>query len=360
MRTLLRFVLFLFLFLVMASAHELFGQTYGLVPWPVMQFFDNNGTVMNAGKVCTYATGTSTPRVTFSDNAGTANTNPVILNASGRATIYVDTALSYRFQVRTAGTDTTCATGTVIYTQDGVGWATTGSFTITNNVIPRGTGVSNGLADSGFTDDGTTISTSRAISITGATTLRGTTVTNGTFTAQGTVTLGTVTVTSCSGCGSTLTRYIPFADDAIRISGSPVTIFAGTTNMVVINLPSLADSEISAQFRVPPDAAVANPLTLTMNYLLSEAPGPTVNIVRLVTQATVINTSAAATAGDSITLANSNLPATYTATSNIVAASSYATGNLVRMSIRRDTSVANDCACDFYILNLGWTYTSSQ
>lgn len=60
-----------------------------LMPQGKQQYFDSNGNNLSGGKVFAYAAGTSTPLDTFSDQAGTIpNTNPVILNARGEATIF--------------------------------------------------------------------------------------------------------------------------------------------------------------------------------------------------------------------------------------------------------------------------------
>ena len=49
------------------------------------QFLDNNGNVLTGGKLYSYAAGTTTPQTTYTNAAGTvANSNPIILNASGR------------------------------------------------------------------------------------------------------------------------------------------------------------------------------------------------------------------------------------------------------------------------------------
>ena len=48
-----------------------------------------SGAIANGWKVNTYIAGTSTPKDTYTTNAETAaNTNPVILDARGEATIY--------------------------------------------------------------------------------------------------------------------------------------------------------------------------------------------------------------------------------------------------------------------------------
>lgn len=66
-----------------------FAGTASLLPWGVSQFFDNNGNPLSSGKVYFYQVGTSTFKTTWQDSAETiANTNPVTLNAAGRALIY--------------------------------------------------------------------------------------------------------------------------------------------------------------------------------------------------------------------------------------------------------------------------------
>jgi hypothetical protein len=61
-----------------------------------MQFFTANGVPLSGGKLYTYAAGTVTPLATYTDyNAGTANTNPVILNSRGEASIWLGTSMYY-------------------------------------------------------------------------------------------------------------------------------------------------------------------------------------------------------------------------------------------------------------------------
>ena len=66
---------------------------------PRIQFFDNNGNPLAAGKVYTYAAGTTTPKDTWEDQGKVAtNTNPIILDDGGRADIWLDGA--YKIDVR--------------------------------------------------------------------------------------------------------------------------------------------------------------------------------------------------------------------------------------------------------------------
>jgi hypothetical protein len=71
-----------------------------LTPTPKQQFFDANGDPLVAGKVYTYAGGTTTPIATYTDQAGgTANTNPIILDSRGMANIWLQPTIAYKFVI---------------------------------------------------------------------------------------------------------------------------------------------------------------------------------------------------------------------------------------------------------------------
>ena len=96
---------------VMAVAPWATAQTGTVMPTPIQQFFDDDGTVCSGCKLYTYGAGTSTPQATYTDVAlSSAHTNPIILDAAGRATIFLSAA-SYKFLL----TDASEAT---IWTQD--------------------------------------------------------------------------------------------------------------------------------------------------------------------------------------------------------------------------------------------------
>ena len=63
---------------------------------PIFKAFDNNGDPLVGGKLYTYAAGTSTPKATYEDyGLLTANTNPVVLDSRGEATVFMSG--SYKF-----------------------------------------------------------------------------------------------------------------------------------------------------------------------------------------------------------------------------------------------------------------------
>lgn len=72
-----------------------------LLTYPKFQAPDINGVNMDGGLVYFYATGTTTPKDTYSDEAKTVpNTNPVVLDARGEADIYLDG--EYKIILKTA------------------------------------------------------------------------------------------------------------------------------------------------------------------------------------------------------------------------------------------------------------------
>jgi hypothetical protein len=64
----------------------------------LLQAMDDYGDVLAGGKIYTYEAGTTTDLATYQDLLGvTPNTNPVVLNAAGRATVRVTNGVAYKF-----------------------------------------------------------------------------------------------------------------------------------------------------------------------------------------------------------------------------------------------------------------------
>jgi hypothetical protein len=97
------------------------GASVTLAPTPQQMFFDQNGKVLAFGCVFTYASGTTTPLATFTDFTGTVqNANPITLNASGSANIWLQSGQPYTIAVKSNG-GTDCSLGTLMYSIDGIG-----------------------------------------------------------------------------------------------------------------------------------------------------------------------------------------------------------------------------------------------
>lgn len=67
-------------------------------PTPKLQFLDANGNPLANGLLYTYASGTTTPLTTYTNQfETTANTNPIVLDARGEASVFLLAGFSYRF-----------------------------------------------------------------------------------------------------------------------------------------------------------------------------------------------------------------------------------------------------------------------
>lgn len=137
-----------------AGTHRAVAQSAGLSPSPKFQPLDNAGKIVPNGRVYTFAAGTSTPQASFVDSGGvTTNTNPIVLDAAGRANLWLGGGLAYKIQLQTSA-------GATIWTVDNV---------------------SAGPLDMMTTDTAQTVTASKN------------------FTAS--QTFGAITVSSCTGCG---------------------------------------------------------------------------------------------------------------------------------------------------------------
>lgn len=71
-----------------------------LAPFTRQQFFGPNGEFLSYGSVFTYEAGSTTPAPTYTDSTGnTQNTNPIILDAYGSASIFIPPNVGLKFSV---------------------------------------------------------------------------------------------------------------------------------------------------------------------------------------------------------------------------------------------------------------------
>ena len=88
--------------------------TETLIPQLTSQFFANNGTFLSNGLLYSYVAGSTTPAPTYTDSTGgTANTNPIVLNARGECSVWVPGNTGYKFVL-------TDSAGNTIWTRDQV------------------------------------------------------------------------------------------------------------------------------------------------------------------------------------------------------------------------------------------------
>jgi len=104
-----------------------------LTPAAKMQFFAASGIPLAGGLLYTYAAGTTTPSTTYTDSSGgTANSNPIVLDARGEANVWLGAA-TYKFKL--------CdSTNTEIWTVDNISAPTSalspvlsGNVTVSSN-----------------------------------------------------------------------------------------------------------------------------------------------------------------------------------------------------------------------------------
>lgn len=108
-----------------------------LSPLAKQRFFDASGSPLAAGKLYTYAAGTTTPQVTYSNQGGTTNANPVILDANGYADVWLDPTKSYKFVLADSA-------DAILWTVDNINGPPNVGGLLTANDLPSNTSVSSG------------------------------------------------------------------------------------------------------------------------------------------------------------------------------------------------------------------------
>jgi hypothetical protein len=124
-----------------------------LMPVAKQQYFIPGTTIpLIGGKLYTYAAGTSTPKTTWQDSAGTIpNTNPITLDSTGSALIYWDG--SYKIVLKDA-------LGNTVYTVDNYNTDPLGVAQFITNLAS-----STGTSLVGYSNGGTKITTEQALDI---------------------------------------------------------------------------------------------------------------------------------------------------------------------------------------------------
>jgi len=164
-----------------------------LTPTPKQQIYGSDGAPLVGGKIYTYSAGTTTPLATYTDvGAGTANTNPIILDSLGQANIWLGSS-SYKFSVYTSA-------DVLLYTVDNINAPLDAGGLTTTLASPPPIG-STAPNTGAFTTLGATTGTITTLNSTtgNITTVNATTVNATTSTTSGVTTTGTLTF---SGGGS--------------------------------------------------------------------------------------------------------------------------------------------------------------
>lgn len=196
-----------------------------LTPTPKQQLYGSDGSPLVGGKIYTYAAGTTTPLATYTDaGAGTANTNPVILNSLGQANIWLTPSASYKFSVYTSA-------DVLLYTVDNIATPIDYLSLVTSLASPPPIGSTTPNTGAFTTLTATTGGITTLTSTTGnITTVNATTVNATTITATGTVTAETLTFEG----GGSMTKL---AEPAIK----PITATVSANALTVTLDPTTLD-----------------------------------------------------------------------------------------------------------------------
>jgi hypothetical protein len=216
------------------------AQNAGLMPMPRMQFADANGVPLAGGLIYTCVAGSScpgTPLATYTDStAGTQNTNPVVLDSGGFASIWLGSS-SYKVVAQTS-------LGVTQWTVDGVQnlglAALSGSSAFPTISVTGNAGIGGSLSVSGLTVNGnsgigaasaTTIATTGSVTVGLNETVAGTLGVTGVATLASNATVGgTLGVTGAETVGGVLT-----------VSGSKITLGGLQTSKIQLGTTGNTD-----------------------------------------------------------------------------------------------------------------------
>jgi hypothetical protein len=243
-----------------------------LSPLLVQRFVDNSGNPLVNGQIFTYVAGSTTPQATYTDSTGgTPNTNPVILNSRGEASIWIPPNTAYKFVIEDQFGNIIKTIDQVIASQlitlyGGVDTGTTNNYILNftanfsayadgiviywipahNNTGPSTINV-NGLGVVSLTNqDGSSLGANELVTNQVATIMyKGGAfllIASGTIAVSGTFT-GTLT-----GFGSTLTQTISYWINAKQcILRSPATLgTSNATSMTMTGLPNAVTPQSGA------------------------------------------------------------------------------------------------------------------
>lgn len=183
--------------------------------------FDANANPLAGGKLYTYQAGTTTPQATYTDSSGgTPNANPVVLDSSGYAAVWLDPSLSYKFVLKDSSDVVQWTTDNVVglLTADAVNTASLQAGCVTTPKLADDSVDSTKLKDDASVDGNRAVTTNH---------IRDANVTRAKL-ASGAVAAETVTASKTANYTATN------ADDVIPCSASggafTVTLYAASGN----------------------------------------------------------------------------------------------------------------------------------
>jgi microcystin-dependent protein len=186
------------------------------------QIEDANGAPLAGGLIYSYSAGTTTPIATWSDvGLTTPNSNPIVLDSAGRATIFLSVGVSYKFVVQTA-------LGVAVRTADNILGLPLSTTTISGGTAGQVLTSTGPTSIASFQDVPAAILTgdivpSAARTRTGCILCNGTAVSRNTYSTLFTTivpTIGTATITLATPAVVTSTAHGLIADDTVYFTTS--------------------------------------------------------------------------------------------------------------------------------------------
>ena len=219
-----------------------------LAPVPKWRAFDASGDPLSGGKLYAYAAGTSTAKDTYtSSTGGTANANPVILDANGEANVWLNG--NYKLVLKNSADVTQWTVDNIVGQDTPYGYVSVTDY---------------GAVGDGVTDDTASIQAAltagaKAIYFPPGTYLVSSTLT---ITASNTLLTGTGATIYFTGTGDTLLEATGTEGSAILLSAD------GTVEATTLTLASVGGLAVDDLVRISSTDTFAS--TSTANYTASE------------------------------------------------------------------------------------------
>ena len=209
-------------------------MSMNLGPEPFKRYFDSSGDPLAGGLLYSYAAGTTTPQNTYTDiNGGTANANPIVLDANGYAgSVWLDPTLSYKFVLKTAAGATIATEDNIVglLNNDSVPTAALQASSVTTAKIADDAVTAAKLADSASTDASRAVTSDhiRDAAITGIKLAASASNAGGIANLGLTATAGSnaLTIALTTSAGATAS-----ATDSVRIGFRSSTVTSGVYNL---------------------------------------------------------------------------------------------------------------------------------
>lgn len=213
---------------------------------PVLRqrYFSSNGTPLVGGKLYSYQAGTSTPQATYTDQTGaTPNANPIILDANGEASMWLDQTLSYKFVLQDSSGVTQWTADNIIgiLTANAVGTGSIQDGSVTSSKLAAGAVNAAALASDASVDANRPVNTNnvRDGAITRAKLASGTIGTD-TYTASKTANYTATNADDVVLCNAGAGAFTVTLYTAVGNSGRKIRIIKtdSTTNVLTVNTTS--------------------------------------------------------------------------------------------------------------------------